>query len=92
MFFCFIYPLLSDLLGGQDFYGWCQASIITATFAHRNTEKKLPIRYEEEVINGMQKLWDRHLTGLGKYQQELSLPKNFIDVIEEINTFVMNLD
>lgn len=65
----------------------CKDSI-TATFVHRNTEKKLPIRYDDEVINNMQKLWSRHLIGLGKYQQELGFPMNFVDVVDEINAFV----
>jgi predicted nucleotidyltransferase component of viral defense system len=64
---------------------------ITTTFAHRKTEMKLPIRYDDEVVNGMQKLWSRHLSGLGKYQQELKLPASFSEVVEEINAFLANL-
>jgi predicted nucleotidyltransferase component of viral defense system len=63
---------------------------INATFAHRNTQQKFPIQFDDQVIGDMQRLWSRHLVGLGKYQQKLNLPTNFVDVVEEINTFVRN--
>jgi predicted nucleotidyltransferase component of viral defense system len=64
---------------------------IAATFTHRGTKRAWPIHYDDEVINGLQKLWSRHLSGLGKYQQKLKLPENFVEVIEEINAFVASL-
>jgi predicted nucleotidyltransferase component of viral defense system len=64
---------------------------IKKTFAHRKTNRKFPLHYENHTIEYLQTLWSRHLSGLGNYKDHLKLPGQFVDVVNEINHYISML-
>jgi predicted nucleotidyltransferase component of viral defense system len=58
---------------------------VRETFKNRNTEMKLPIKFDEAGIESLQRLWSGHLRGLGKMKLKLNFPDDFNEVLKEIN-------
>ncbi len=60
-------------------------SSIKNTFSHRDTNLNLPISYDTLGFENLQKLWAKHLLGLGPYKAALKLPNTIKEVIQEVN-------
>jgi predicted nucleotidyltransferase component of viral defense system len=58
---------------------------VAATFKNRKTELRIPIVFDEEGIETLQRLWTRHLNGLGVFKEKLGLPEKILDVLSELN-------
>lgn len=65
---------------------------IQTTFGHRETKLNLPISFEEEGIQNLQKFWVNHLNSLGKFKDKLNLPLQIADLIQEINRELVLLE
>lgn len=63
---------------------------IRSTFHHRGTAFEL-IDFEKYDLQPLKKLWTAHLKNLGIAAQELNLPENIQDVIQEINKTIKNI-
>jgi predicted nucleotidyltransferase component of viral defense system len=61
---------------------------IHTTFQHRGTNLKLPIQFDTLGIENLQKLWANHLRTLGAFKEQLNLPSEIIDAIQEINSYL----
>lgn len=61
---------------------------IHTTFQHRGTDLKLPIQFDTFGIENLQKLWANHLRTLGAFKEQLNLPGEIIDAIQEINSYL----
>lgn len=46
-----------------------------------------PIEFDETDLKGMQKLWGAHLQGLGSTSQYFDLPKDIVNVVEELSKY-----
>lgn len=61
------------------------ADTIEETFKTRNSPIVNQIKFNADEIQALQKLWSAHLRGLGEIAEELELPENIKNVINEIN-------
>ncbi len=66
------------------------STVIRATFIHRGTVLKLPIKFDVTGMENLQKLWTNHLITLGTFHQQLNLPDEIALVLEEINAYLIN--
>jgi len=62
---------------------------LMATFTHRQTPLKFPIEFDASGWEILQRLWGRHLNGLGAFRQILKLPDSIEKVIDEINSWMI---
>jgi|SRR3990167_300744 len=58
---------------------------IKITFERRGTKFILPVMFDEEGVQTLQKFWSAHLRGLGVYKAQLNFPDEIGDVMGEIN-------
>lgn len=63
---------------------------IRNTFSHRGTTFKA-IQFHETEIKNIQRFWTAHLNN-GNYSDELTLPKDILLVIDEINRYVTGIN
>lgn len=61
---------------------------IMATFKHRNTPIRLPIKFQLDDLTEMKRLWIEHKRGLKDIGETLDLPENVEEVIAEINKWL----
>lgn len=61
---------------------------IKATFAHRGTELRLPLDFQDRDYDELQTHWSRHLRGFGELAGTLNLPAHIKQVVLEINDFL----
>jgi hypothetical protein len=61
---------------------------IMNTFSNRGTTVR-PIKFDENVLKVIQRLWTAHLYGLGDNAQRLDLPKDISTVIKEVNKYII---
>lgn len=62
---------------------------IIRTFRCRSTNLTLPVIFSKENYILMQKLWDGHRRGLGKITEELNIPENIVELVSEINDWLL---
>lgn len=60
---------------------------IELTFVNRSTALSFPLSFSEAQIRGLQTYWAAHLKKLGHKAENLNLPTNIRNLIEEINTW-----
>ncbi|MDN3505988.1 MAG: nucleotidyl transferase AbiEii/AbiGii toxin family protein [Simkaniaceae bacterium] len=60
---------------------------VSNTFSKRETPLR-QIAFSQTSLESIQKLWKAHLQGLGDVAQELNLPSEISDVIQEINQYI----
>ncbi len=66
-------------------------SNILSTFNHRKTKLAFPVNFNDQQLDKMNTLWQKHLEGLGDIIQSCNLPKNFREVINELNQWMNEL-
>jgi predicted nucleotidyltransferase component of viral defense system len=60
---------------------------IKNTFNNRGTTFEL-INFDDEELTALQRLWFAHLKNLGKIVDDLKLPQNIQETVEEINSYL----
>lgn len=63
---------------------------VTSTFSNRGAILQA-IEFDEASCNVLQRIWAAHCRGIGDTAKELNLPTNIVDVMKEINHFVVSL-
>lgn len=63
---------------------------IASTFQNRGTIFEL-INFDEDGLKPLQKLWTAHLQDLGNKSKDLELPKNIQETIQEINSYLLQM-
>lgn len=61
------------------------ASTIENTFKHRNTDLSIPLTFNEEEYAALQSEWSLHLRKLDTLTEQLKLPLDISELIEELN-------
>lgn len=61
---------------------------IKATFAHRGTDTRLPLKFSDQNYERMNGHWRHHLRGLGNHARNLGLPQRIEQVVMEVNGFL----
>ncbi len=61
---------------------------VSATFLNRATTIRLPIVFDANGLQYLQRLWTAHLISLDTFRAKLALPEKIEDVITEINTWL----
>ena len=54
---------------------------VAATFETRGTALKTEIAFDKEGMETLQRLWTRHLNGLGEFKAKLGLPEEISDLL-----------
>lgn len=65
-------------------------SAIASTFQNRGTIFEL-IKFDENGLKSLQKLWTAHIKDLGNKSEDLELPKEIQEVIQEINSYLVKM-
>ena len=63
-------------------------SSVKDTFKNRETELKLPIKFDEYGLESLNKLWTSHVKKLGKIASKLNISSDFNEVLSEINNSI----
>ncbi len=63
---------------------------VQKTFKNRGTILK-PIQFDEAGYKALQRLWTAHLQGLGDIAEDLDLPENMLEIIDNINTSISEI-
>jgi len=66
-------------------------STIAETFKTRSSKLVNQIQFSAGELQKLQKLWEAHFRGLGEIADELNLPDNIEEAINEINHFLKKL-
>lgn len=61
---------------------------IMTTFTNRKSKLIFPIKFDDSELKNLQKLWTNHLRNIGRYKNELNMPDNINDLIDEINEWI----
>lgn len=61
---------------------------IAATFSNRGTALRIPLEFDAAGMATLQRLWGRHLNGLGEFKKKLRLPEEMADLLLEVNAWL----
>lgn len=64
-------------------------SAIHNTFSHRATDLGFPVFIDESGMQGLQRLWSKHLQGLGDYKNKLNLPGHISELVNEVAQWLL---
>ena len=64
---------------------------VKTTFDHRGTAFNPPLTYDAKELLVLQTRWEAHLRGLAKKPTRPVLPDNFLEVVEELNKFLLQI-
>ena len=62
---------------------------ISILFKNTNISKSFPVRFSENELNKLQKLWTNHRNGLQEIAEHLKLPVHIKDAISETNDWLL---
>ena len=62
---------------------------ISTLFKNTNISKSFPVRFSENELNKLQKLWTNHRNGLQEIAEHLKLPAHIKDAISETNDWLL---
>jgi hypothetical protein len=65
-----------------------KASLV-ATFHQRQTPLNFRLEFDASGLEILQRLWGRHLNGLGAFREILKLPESIEQVLDEINGWLI---
>ena len=62
---------------------------ISTSFKNKNISKSFPVRFSDNELSKLQKLWINHRSGLQEIADHLKLPVHIKDVINETNDWLL---
>ena len=65
---------------------------ISNVFNQRVTNFAFPMKMDENGMQGLQRLWTNHLSGLGQYKSTLNLPKQINVLMNEVGDWLITHD